>query len=301
MITDKFIKVPELQWKGSRPNCFCGIIPLPNGFRKNGLWAKGASDTLVGIQSSVNPNELRRESLSKPVGLRNLGSTCYVNSVLQFLFSVTAFRNAVFSASPKVVPDDPVMNTLRQVFVAMKVGPTDPVDPGRLVEALQLDHAVQQDGQEFMKLFLSLLEQRFSAVDSSPFTKTIPDLFRGRAGYVTVCQTCREPSASSSRHDNFYELDVPVRGYSSLQDSLRSLLSPELLCGDNQYFCEHCQSKQNATRQLKITLLPPLLCVSLQRFVFDMTVRYMYKINPPWPPVLNLFRCLCFSTSLSIL
>lgn len=267
-------KIIALQWKGSSPNCFCGIIPLPNGFRKHGLWAKSAKDALIGSQNNpVDPSESRRESLSKPAGLRNLGSTCYVNAVLQFLFSVTAFRNAVFSASPAVVADDPVVSTLRHVFVSMMVGPTDPVDPGRLIEALQLDHAVQQDGQEFMKLFLSLLEQRFSAVDCSPFRKTIPGLFRGRAGYVTVCQSCRQPSASSLRHDNFYELDVPVRGYSSLQDSLQSLLSPELLCGDNQYFCEHCHSKQDATRQLRISVLPPLLCISLQRFVFDMTVR----------------------------
>lgn len=45
----------------------------------------------------------------------------------------------------------------------MEWGRRDPLDPGPLVAALQLDHAVQQDGQEFMKLFLGLLEARFQA------------------------------------------------------------------------------------------------------------------------------------------
>lgn len=41
-------------------------------------------------------------------------------------------------------------------------GATSPVDPGPLVGALQLDHGVQQDGQEFMKLLLTMLEAQFA-------------------------------------------------------------------------------------------------------------------------------------------
>ena len=55
-------------------------------------------------------------------------------------------------------------------------------------------------------------------------------------------------------------------------DSLGALLSPEILEGDNQYNCEHCNGKRDATRQLIIRQLPPILCLSLQRFVFDMKV-----------------------------
>lgn len=46
----------------------------------------------------------------------------------------------------------------------------------------------------------------------------------------------------------------------------------ELLCGPNQYFCGHCNAKADATRQLRIRSLPPYLCLSLQRFVFDLKV-----------------------------
>ena len=56
-------------------------------------------------------------------------------------------------------------------------------------------------------------------------------------------------------------------------ESLSSLLSPELLEGDNQYHCDYCGGKRDATRQLRVRELPPLLAMSLQRFVFDFTVR----------------------------
>lgn len=162
------------------------------------------------------------------------------------------------------------MKELRNLFVVMLHGCTDPLDPGPLVTALQLDHAVQQDGQEFMKLFLTLLEQRFSAQPS--LKDIIQGLFRGTSGYETICQTCLQPSDSSKRSDSFYELDIPVRGFKSLQESVSSLLEKESLYGDNQYFCEVCGGKRDATRQLTVRSLPPLLCLSLQRFVFDYTV-----------------------------
>ena len=55
-------------------------------------------------------------------------------------------------------------------------------------------------------------------------------------------------------------------------ESLSTLLAPEFLCGDNQYSCDFCVAKVDATRQLRLRALPPMLCLSLQRFVFDYNV-----------------------------
>ena len=52
-----------------------------------------------------------------------------------------------------------------------------------------------------------------------------------------------------------------------------SLLGAERLEGDNQYFCGYCQAKVDARRQIRLGSLPPYLCLSLQRFVFDMKAR----------------------------
>lgn len=48
----------------------------------------------------------------QPCGLRNLGNTCYVNSVLQCLFANVAFRHAVYAARPPVA-DHPAVKELK--------------------------------------------------------------------------------------------------------------------------------------------------------------------------------------------
>lgn len=61
-------------------------------------------------------------------------------------------------------------------------------------------------------------------------------------------------------------------------ESFGSLLAPEFLCGDNQYSCDFCASKVDATRQLRLRDLPPVLCLSLQRFVFDFNVGGLFLL-----------------------
>ena len=43
----------------------------------------------------------------------------------------------------------------------------------------------------------------------------------------------------------------------------------EMLQGDNQYFCDACNSKQDAKRVMSLTELPPVLNIQLSRYVFD--------------------------------
>lgn len=47
------------------------------------------------------------------------------------------------------------------------------------------------------------------------------------------------------------------------------VLQEEKLDGENRYFCESCQSKQSATRRIRLHSLPPTLNLQLMRFVFD--------------------------------
>ena len=58
------------------------------------------------------------------------------------------------------------------------------------------------------------------------------------------------------------------------------MLGEEMLAGDNQYGCEFCNRKVDARRQLRLRTVPPYLCLSLQRFVFDYRVILYCFSNP---------------------
>ena len=257
-----------MQGKANDPSCLCGLIPAPNSYRMSGLWSKTAGKNVDDSIRDADPKASARKGKHSPVGLSNLGNTCYINSVLQCLFAIDEFKYAIIGFSEPQLEKNDVFQSLRNIFVRMECGPRSYVDPEPLISALRLDSSVQQDGQEFMKLFLTLLERSFEGIPE--LEEKISKMFRGKAGYQTRCLTCQNLSQSSHRFDDFSELDIPIKGYKSLEESLGSLLAPEILDGDNQYLCEHCNCKRDATRQLVVKEMPPFLCLSLQRFVFDL-------------------------------
>ncbi|KAK4751860.1 hypothetical protein SAY87_020658 [Trapa incisa] len=61
----------------------------------------------------------------------------------------------------------------------------------------------------------------------------------------------------------FYELVLNVQVLKSLRESL-----DEEINGDNQYFCDSCKERVDATRSIKLRSLPEVLNIQLKRCVF---------------------------------
>lgn len=53
-----------------------------------------------------------------------------------------------------------------------------------------------------------------------------------------------------------------------MDESLDDYLSVEELQGDNQYFCETCNGRVDATRSIKLQTLPNVLNLQLKRYDF---------------------------------
>jgi len=49
-----------------------------------------------------------------------------------------------------------------------------------------------------------------------------------------------------------------------------------VLNGDNQYYCERCACKHDATRRIRLKSLPPVLNFQLARFVFEKYTLLIY-------------------------
>ncbi|RYR05646.1 hypothetical protein Ahy_B06g085483 [Arachis hypogaea] len=247
------------------PNCFCALVPPPNGSRKSGLWMK-TSDFVESL--GPDPTKDLRASASSPAGLTNLGATCYANSILQCLYMNKSFREGIFSVEPEVLQQQPVLNQLVRFFVQLHVSKMAFIDSSPFVKTLELDNGVQQDSHEFLTLLLSLLERCLSHSKIAKARTIVQDLFRGNVSHVTKCSQCGKDSEASSKMEDFYELELNVKGLQSLYESLDDYLAIEELHGDNQYYCDSCRARVDATRSIKLRTLPEVLNFQLKRYVF---------------------------------
>ncbi|KAL0332705.1 UNVERIFIED_CONTAM: Ubiquitin carboxyl-terminal hydrolase 26 [Sesamum calycinum] len=271
------------------PNCFCGLIPPPNGSRKSGLWQKTSE-----IVNSLGPDPSHdlRASSNTPAGLTNLGATCYANSILQCLYMNKSFREGVFSVEPEVLGGEPVLNNLLRLFAQLHSSKMAFVDSAPFIQTLELDNGVQQDSHEFLTLLFSLLERCLSQSKVPKARTIVQDLFRGGVSHVTRCSKCGNESEASSKIEDFYELELNVKGLKSLDESLDDYLSIEELQGDNQYYCDACATRVDATRSIKLRSLPAVLNFQLKRCVFLPNTTTKKKITSvfSFPGELNMAR-----------
>ncbi|XP_077865359.1 ubiquitin carboxyl-terminal hydrolase 38-like [Saccoglossus kowalevskii] len=76
----------------------------------------------------------------------------------------------------------------------------------------------------------------------------------------------------------------------ALEDLIGHFLAPELLEGENQYFCEKCKSLQDAERFLEIRSIPRFLILTLLRFSYDVKLHTRSKLltDVKYPKILDL-------------
>lgn len=239
-----------------------------------------------------------QEEMRKPgmfVGLKNLGATCYVNTFLQLWFHNETVRKGIYKWREMWSDTDlsqewrpgSVCAHLQVIFGLLESSERRYIDPSEFIKHLGLDAGLQQDAQEFSKLFLSVLEENLQQGRTNSNTNVIKDQFCGQYAYVTRCSRCHN---ASERVSEFYELDLNIQGHKTLAESLKGFLEVEHLNGDNKYMCSHCNSKQDATRAIELRSLPPVLNLQLLRFVFDIKTGSKKKLNSciQFPEVLDM-------------
>jgi ubiquitin carboxyl-terminal hydrolase 7 len=209
------------------------------------------------------------------VGLKNQGATCYMNSLLQSLFFTNYFRRAVYQIpTENDTPAESVALALQRVFYLLQSS-DQPVGTTELTKSFgwkSLDSFLQHDVQEFNRVLQEKLETKMkgTAADGA-----ISRLFVGR---MKSYLRCVNVDYESSREEDFYDIQLNVKGMKNLQESFQDYVQTEMLEGDNKYHAEG-YGLQDAKKGVIFEKFPPVLHLQLKRFEYDVEKDAMVKIN----------------------
>lgn len=226
------------------------------------------------------------------VGLKNQGATCYMNSLLQALFHISAFRRAVYSMPTDADDQNKTSSialALQRIFYRLQVG-NKSVGTKELTKAFGWDARdafTQHDVQELNRVLCDTLERKMKG---TPAEGIIEKLFRGK---TTSYIQCINIDYTSSRVEEYYDLSLIVKGCKDVYASFEQYVEVEVLEGANQYHAEG-HGLQDAKKGCRFESFPPVLQLQFKRFEYDPYRDANVKLNDRYefPAELNLSKYL---------
>ncbi|KAL1916406.1 uncharacterized protein VTP21DRAFT_5597 [Calcarisporiella thermophila] len=243
------------------------------------------------------------EALSGPgyTGLKNLGNSCYMASVLQSVFSLEPFQNRYLALSlehPLLCPNDPA-NCLDCQLVKLADGllsgrysvsqpekqtdGQDGITPRMFKNLIGRGHAEfstmrQQDAFEFFQHLVKTVHQRERANGGADPThafqfmeeQRLQCLRCNRVRYTqNVAQSIqapvparKKPAAADKPDEKEPEAEYePV----TLAECLDAFVAEEVL----EYNCPHCLEKTQAKKSVRFATFPQFLVVNVRRFELE--------------------------------
>lgn len=139
----------------------------------------------------------------------------------------------------------------------------------------------QADSDEFLNSLLNHLEKclmlRDLPYDVCRPSTTINNLFGFEVTSTVQCHSCER---KSSTVEPYFVLNVPIKGYTTLDDAMSGFFRTEKMSNENAYNCYNCSKYVDASKQFSMTNIPPYLIFCLKRFErFGLTHNQTRKLS----------------------
>ena len=254
-------------------------------------------------QNSTN-SKVKSKSKKEPkkcgyVGLKNLGCICYMNSILQQMYMVPPFRNAIISSDDKKEVktmkssfnnnfyDDNLLHQLQKMYTFLTFGEKQAYNPKDFCSSFKdldgqpINILLQQDSQEFYNTFCDKIE---FFLKQTKYKYIIDNIFTGKTCSSVICEKC---NTVSNKFEDFYNLSLEVKNINNLYDSLKKFIEPEKI---EEFNCETCKKKVTISKRSSLAKLPNVLFVHLKRFYMNYETEGTEKINSKFefPNTINL-------------
>ena len=240
-----------------------------NEFHKNCYWK---SNNMLDWKLSFDEDK----KITPFVGLKNLGCTCYMNSILQVFFNILPFRESLLKCECKEENKNSLYQ-LKKVFYFLKYLNVNYYTPTSFPDNFDdeiLNVHLQMDVDEFFGNILDKIENRLKGTMNENLVKYF---FQGRQNdNLTFQNGCTHHRTNTN---SFYSVQLQIKNKKNLYESLDSLIEGELMNGDNCIFCPKCNFKLPVVKNQIFKTLPRILLFVLKRFEFNYDTMQKTKIN----------------------
>ncbi|XP_062464513.1 ubiquitin carboxyl-terminal hydrolase 28 isoform X5 [Pezoporus occidentalis] len=223
-----------------------------------------------------------------PVGVKNIGNTCWFSAVIQSLFQLPDFRRLVLGYNPPELElqsrhtrtekrNIAFMLELQCLFALMLGTWRKFVDPSVALEllrdAFRSTEEQQQDVSEFTHKLLDWVEDAFQLTVNAKSPEDKSENPMVQLFYGTFLTEGVHEGNAFSKIETFGQYPLQVNGYRDLNECLEGAMVE----GEMQ---EAATSQSGKYRQERwFTKLPPVLTFELSRFKFNQSLGHTEKIH----------------------